>query len=253
MTTRPLQIWSGVYPVRSYDVDARGHLSVASVCNFLQDAAGCHAHALGLSINQLHLRHLTWVLVRMRVELTRHLGWQDRLQIQTWPSHQERLLSHRDFLLLDEAGEDVGRCVTVWVLMDLQRWRPQRLTALPAPLPIVNRRRALSTMPNKLDVPETFVTQRPFQVGDRDLDRNGHVNNVRYIEWALETVPVNVLNTCELEMLEVNFTGEAFHAEHVLAGSQPVDTARPTFLHGIHSQSTGTDLARAKTQWHPTE
>jgi len=253
MTTRPPQIWSGVYPVRSYDVDARGHLSVAAVCNFLQDAAGCHAHALEVSIDQLHLRHLTWVLVRMRVELSRHLGWQDRLHIQTWPSHQERLLSHRDFLLLDEAGEDVGRCVTVWVLMDLQRWRPQRLTALPAPLPIVNRRRALSTMPNKLDVPETFVIQQPFQVGDRDLDRNGHVNNVRYIEWALETVPVNVLNTCELEMLEVNFTGEAFHAEHVLAGSQLVDTGRPTFLHGIHSQSTGTDLARAKTQWLPTE
>ena len=253
MTTRPLQIWSGVYPVRSYDVDSRGHLSVATICNFLQDAAGCHAHALGVSIDQLHLRHLTWVLVRMRVELTRHLGWQDRLHIQTWPSHQERLLSHRDFLLLDEAGEDVGRCVTVWVLRDLQRGRPHRLTALPAPLPIVNRRRALSTMPNKLDVPETFVTQRPFQVGDRDLDRNGHVNNVRYIEWALETVPVNILNTCELEMLEVNFTGEAFHAEHVLAGSQPVDTDRPAFLHGIHSQSTGTDLARAKTQWHPTE
>jgi hypothetical protein len=137
--------------------------------------------------------------------------------------------------------------------MDLQRWRPQRLTALPAPLPIVNRRRALSTMPNKLDVPETFVTQRPFQVGDRDLDRNGHVNNVRYIEWALETVPVNVLNTCELELLEVNFTGEAFHAENVLAGSQPVGAAQPVFLHGIRSQSTGADLARAKTQWHPTE
>ena len=181
MATRPQQIWSGVYPVRSYDVDARGHLSVATICNFLQDAAGCHAYALGVSIDQLHLRHLTWVLVRMRVELTRHLGWQDRLHIQTWPSHQERLFSHRDFLLLDEAGKDVGRCVTVWVLMDLQRWRPQRLTALPAPLPIVNRRRALSTMPNKLDAPETFVTQQPFQVGDRDLDRNGHVNNVRYI------------------------------------------------------------------------
>jgi acyl-ACP thioesterase len=253
MTTRPLQIWSGVYPVRSYDVDARGHLSVATICNFLQDAAGCHAHALGVSIDQLHLRHFTWVLVRMRVELTRHLGWQDRLHIQTWPSHQERLLSHRDFLLLDEAGQDVGRCVTVWVLMDLQRWRPQRLTALPAPLPIVNRPRALSTMPNKLDVPETFVTQRPFQVGDRDLDRNGHVNNVRYIEWALETVPVNVLNTCELEVLEVNFTGEAFHAEEVLAGSLPVDAARPAFWHGIHSQSTGTNLARAKTQWRHTE
>ena len=249
MTSRPPDIWSGIYPVRSYDVDARGRLSVVSICNFLQDAAGCHAHALGVSVDQLRTIRLTWVLVRMRLELTRHLRWRDRLQILTWPSHQERLFSHRDFLLLDEAGGDVGRCVTVWVLMDLQRWRPQRLTALPMPLPIPDRPRALSAVPNKIDVPETFVTQRQFQVGDRDLDRNGHVNNVSYIEWALETVPVSVLNTCGLEMLEINFTGEAFHAENIRAGSQALDTAQSAFLHSIHSQSAGTRLARAKTQW----
>lgn len=253
MRPQPPQIWSEVYPVRSYDVDARGYLSVVSICNFLQDAAGCHAHALGVSVDQLHTIRLTWVLVRMRVELTRRLRWQDRLQILTWPSHQERLFSHRDFLLLDEAGADVGRCITVWVLMDLQRWRPQRLTALPNPLPIADRPRALSTMPNKIDRPEAFATQRQFQVGDHDLDRNGHVNNVNYIEWALETVPVSVLNTCRLETLEINFTGEAFHAETILAGSQTLDSAQPAFLHSIHSQSTGTVLARATTKWHRIE
>lgn len=249
MTSQPPQVWFEVYPVRSYDVNARGRLSIVSICNFMQDAAGSHAHALGVSVDQLHPMHLTWVLVRMRVELTRHLYWQDRLQIQTWPSHQERLFSHRDFLLHDEAGKNVGRCITVWVLMDLQRWRPQRLTALPAALPIPDRPRAMSTMPNKIDMPEAFATQRRFLVGDRDLDRNGHVNNVCYIEWALETVPVHVLNTCGLEMLEINFTGEAFHAEDIFAGSQALDTAAPAFLHGIYSQSAGTDLARARTKW----
>lgn len=253
MTTKPPLVWTEVYPVRSYDVDARGDLSVVSICNFLQDAAGCHAHALGLSVDQLHPIHLTWVLVRMRVELTRHLRWQDRLHIQTWPSHQERLFSHRDFLLRNEAGEDIGRCVTVWVLMDLQRWHPQRLTALPDPLPIPDLPRALSTMPNKIKVPEVFTTQCQFRVGDRDLDRNGHVNNVCYIEWALETVPVSVLNTCGLAMLEINFTGEAFHGEDIRARSQPIDNPAPVFLHDIHSQSAGTDLARALTQWQRRE
>jgi hypothetical protein len=76
---------------------------------------------------------------------------------------------------------------------------------------------------------------------------------VSYIEWALETVPVSVLNTRGLEMLEINFTGEAFHAETILAGSQALDTSQAAFLHGIHSQSAGTDLARAKTQWSPIE
>jgi len=235
--------------VRSYDVDARGRLGIASICNFMQDAAGCHAHALNLSVEHLHAIHLTWVLVRMRVEIDRHLGWQDRMHIETWPSHQDKLFSHRDFILRDDEGETIGRSVTVWVLMDLQRWRPQRLGALPHPLPIGERPRAMAAIPDKIDVPETFATEQMFRVGDGDLDRNGHVNNVRYIEWALETVPVPILNTCCLDTLEINFTGEAFHGETIRAASQPLDDPRPSFQHGIQRQPAGAELARARTQW----
>lgn len=246
----PPPIWSDVYPIRSYDVDARGHLSVAALCNFMQDAAGCHAHALGVSIDQLHPLHLTWVLVRMRLRIDRDLAWRDRLRVQTWPAHQERLISQRDFLLFNETGAEVGRCVTSWVVMDLRRWRPQRLTALPRTLPNPDRPRALSTMPDKIAAPGDFSHQTLFQVGDRDLDRNGHVNNVRYIEWALETVPVHILNTRGLNDLEINFTGEALRGETIVAGCQAVDNRQPVFLHGLRSQSTGSDLARVKTQWH---
>ena len=243
-------IWDAVYPVRSYDVDARGRLSVAAIANFLQDAAGCHAHALGVSIDLLHPLHLTWVLVRLRLQLERHLGWQDNLHIRTWPSRQERLISQRDFLLLDEAGGAVGRCVTSWVVMDLRRWRPQRLTALPAALPSPERPRALALPPDKIAPPAAFSQECGFQVGDRDLDRNGHVNNVRYIEWALETVPPTVLNTHGLEALAIDFVGEALRGEQILAGSLAADQAQTTFHHGIRSQSTGNELARAMTRWH---
>jgi acyl-ACP thioesterase len=249
--SQPPLIWSEAYPVRAYDVDARGQLGIASVCNFLQDAAGCHAHALGLSVEQLHTWHLTWVLVRMRLEVARHLAWRDCLHIETWPSHRDRLFSQRDFILYDDAETIVGRCVTVWVLMDLQRWRPRRLSDLPNPLPIPDRPRALSRIPDKIaavDVGKSD-TQAPFRVGDRDLDRNGHVNNVRYIEWAIETVPVNILNTCRLEILEINFTGEAFHNESIIAESISREAAQPCFHHTVRSQTTGTHLARAQTHW----
>ena len=249
VTAQPPPIWSEIYPVRSYDADARGRLGVASTCNFLQDAAGCHAHALGLSVNQLRAMHLTWVLVRMRIELRRHLRWQESLHIQTWPSYQDRLFSHRDFILCDDTDTIVGRCITIWVLMDLQRWRPQRLSALPHPLPIPDRPRALDTLPDKIDAPGACQIQIPFRVGDRDLDRNGHVNNVRYIEWALETVPVNILNTCQLNSLTINFIGEAFHAEDVIAESHPLEADQLSFRHGIRSQTTEAELARATTEW----
>ena len=123
------------------------------------------------------------------------------------------------------------------------------MTALPAPLPIPDRPRALATMPEKLAVPDSFSDQLDFRVGHRDLDRNGHVNNVRYIEWALETVPVNVVNTSILDTMDVNFTGEAFHSEAIQARSQATSIAPPTYLHAIYSETAGNELARVKTKW----
>ena len=249
MSAAPPPIWNAVYPVRSYDVDARGRLAVAAIGNFLQDAAGCHAHALGVSIDQLRPLHLTWVLVRLRLQLERYPGWQDRLCIQTWPSQQDRLVSQRDFLLVDEADGEIGRCVTSWVVMDLRRWRPQRLTVLPSPLPSPDRPRALALPPDKIAPPAAGSHECHFQVGDRDLDRNGHVNNVRYIEWALETVPPKVLNTCGLETLAIDFVGEALLGDQVLAGCQNTHESPKTFHHGVRSASTGGDLARLMTRW----
>ena len=39
----------------------------------------------------------------------------------------------------------------------------------------------------------------PIQVARRsDMDMNGHVNNVTYLAWALETVPSNIYSDCHL-------------------------------------------------------
>lgn len=245
-------IWREIYPIRSFDVDVHGRLSVAAVCNYLQDAAGCHAHALGVSIDQLHMHRQTWVLIRLHLCLFRHLVWRERLCIDTWPSQQERLVSHRDFRLLDDNDQTIGQCVTSWVLMDLHRRRPLRLTALPQALPTPDVSRVLDERPEKIAPPPTVGHQQPFRVGQRDLDRNGHVNHVRYIEWALETVPLTVLNTCALEMLTVEFVGEALYGEPLLAEGRAMEDHQTTFYHAVGSRSTGNDLARVKTRWRPS-
>ena len=42
----------------------------------------------------------------------------------------------------------------------------------------------------------------PVQVARRsDVDMNGHINNVTYLAWALETVPREVYYNYELEQV----------------------------------------------------
>ena len=49
------------------------------------------------------------------------------------------------------------------------------------------------------DLPLPAEIEGPKQVARRsDIDMNGHINNVTYLGWALETVPLDTFLTCKL-------------------------------------------------------
>ena len=44
--------------------------------------------------------------------------------------------------------------------------------------------------------------EAPLQVARRsDMDMNGHINNVTYLSWALETVPKHIAESCTLHQV----------------------------------------------------
>jgi medium-chain acyl-[acyl-carrier-protein] hydrolase len=90
------------------------------------------------------------------------------------------------------------------------------------------------------------------------LDLNKHVNNVVYIQWALEAVPEDVLTRRRPVELEVSYRAEAFYGDAVLsrAGADPGaatspagSTSGPVFLHQIVNARTGAELTRLRTGW----
>ena len=83
----------------------------------------------------------------------------------------------------------------------------------------------------------------------RDLDINQHVNNVSFVEWLVESIPVRVLNTSVLAELEINFLAEAFYEDHVLAACHPLDSQNTSFHHSLIRQQDGRELVRARTKW----
>jgi acyl-ACP thioesterase len=86
------------FPVHTYEVDAFGTLEVPALSGYLQEVAGHHAAELGVGLETLRARGLTWVLARQRVELPLPVALGDTLEIETWPCGIERLAAMRDFL-----------------------------------------------------------------------------------------------------------------------------------------------------------
>ncbi len=186
------EIYSAEYRVRAYEIDLKGLARPLTILNYLQDAAGEHAARLGASVPVLLKKNLTWVLSRYHVHFHAFLPVHSTVRLKTWPSAREGRFALRDFELTDEAGRQVVTATSSWMLIDLEQRRPVRIDEHLPGLPTVPRRMIDDSF-TSLPVPESFDCELPFRVRHSDLDINRHVNNTVYVDWALETLPQDVI------------------------------------------------------------
>lgn len=242
-------IWKNNYTIRSYETDTQGRLSVLSLCNFLQETAGKHAQALGVSVRQLIAKNYTWVLSRLILQIDSYPGWGDQIAVYTWPSGIQKLFALRDFDIKNRLNRSIGACITAWLVMDINTRRPVRVESLADQLRPLSIRHIIPDQLNKLPKLRTYDSERRFGIRYRDLDLNQHVNNVSYIEWIIESIPHEIKERTVLSRLEINFLGEAFLGDHVVVRCHFQNETPISFQHEIISEEHGKELVRARTVW----
>lgn len=203
------------FKVRSSEVTPDGRARMASVCEWLQETAGNHALLLNFDISQLNQKKLTWVLHRLHVQIDRYPEWRDEVTIRTWPSAGDTLRAYRDFVILDSKGEELGRSLSYWLMLNMETRRPVRM-----PREVLDM--APSDVSHVLDIKEDRLTfkgepdlSKTYAVRRSDLDINRHVNNVKYVEWALESMPEDQATEIDIEFRSECRLGDQIHSEVV--------------------------------------
>jgi len=248
----PSEFWVEDHVIRSYEVDSCGRLSVVSFCNYMQEAAANHAHALGVSIHQLIQQNVTWVLSRLALRIHFRPEWGETIRVQTWPSGTRGPFSLRDFRLTGGDNRPLGESVTAWLLIDTTTRLPlRRVPFVSERLPHVKAEHPLINDLGKLPGLNGHDHEETFRVRHGDLDFNRHVNNVRYIKWVMGNLPPDILDNAVLTDLEVNYIAEAFSGDRVLARCLKLKEKGLSFLHVILREGNGQELLRAKTAWKP--
>ncbi len=173
--------------IEAAHVDCFGHLKPAAILYFVQETAGEHCQLLDISWEQLQARSLFWAILRHRVQITRLPVQGETVTLETWPMPTTRTAYPRSVIARDEAGQELFRSVSLWVLMDPET----RAMVLPkkSGVEIAGILRG-----NELAAPGGLI---PGQLSDHtlrpvrftDLDRNGHMNNGRYLDWVADLLP----------------------------------------------------------------
>ena len=201
------------FTLKSTDCDCFGRLKPVALLGFLQEVAGAHCKDTPASWETLAQQNLFFAITRQRIQITRLPMAGETITLETWPGITSRVAYPRSTVAWDAEGNELFRAISLWVLMDISN----RSMVLPGKSGV---NLSGSVRGGELPVPASIGPMAlqhtaTRQVRFSELDRNGHMNNARYMEWVQDLLPGVFHREHPMTDFSVCYLSEAMEGQQV--------------------------------------
>ena len=209
----------GKYPflAEPFRCGIMGNLLYSHLGNYMLNAADYQATERKFGYLDLRKDNKAWVLSRFVIEMTDMPKSYDRFFISTWVESTMKFFTHRNWHIEDEAGRTVGYGSGMWAMIDLDTRQPVDISSVNGGMvdSYADPEHTIPIAPpSRVRMDEKGARQvREQEVTYSDLDVNGHVNSVRYIEHAVDLFPLEWYMKNRISRLEVAYVAEAHYGE----------------------------------------
>ncbi|WCJ39127.1 Palmitoyl-acyl carrier protein thioesterase chloroplastic [Euphorbia peplus] len=210
--------------IKSFEIGFDRKASISTLISYLQDSAINHGRITGimadtqvLGVTQEMSRHdLIWVLSSLQIVVDQYPSWLDVVQLETWMYPLGKNGLGHDWIIRDSNTDHVlAQATSQFVLMNkktrkLSKFRDEIRQEL-APHMVEHSTLILDSIiqkPPQLNANTSDFSSAELKPGWSDLDANLHVNNVKYINWILESVPQSLMKHHKLSAMSLKFRKE---------------------------------------------
>ncbi|PKA63803.1 Palmitoyl-acyl carrier protein thioesterase, chloroplastic [Apostasia shenzhenica] len=269
-------VYRQTFVIRSYEIGPDKTATMETLMNLLQETALNHVRSSGLAsdgfgaTHEMNIRKLIWVVTRINIHVDRYSRWGDVVEIDTWVAASGKNGMRRDWIIRDYNTKNIiTRATSNWVIMHRET---RRLTKIPEQVreevkPFYLNRRIIFDLDDysaidKLNDETAENIRSGLAPRWNDMDVNQHVNNVKYIGWILESVPMDVLEKYHLTSMTLEYRREC-RQSHLL---ESLTSIKPSVCedentcktdlkstHLLRLQENQSEIVRARAKWHIKE
>ena len=186
-----------------------GVMSWAEILRFTSDAAGEDFTMRDMPWTYLMEKNLVFVVSRVSFHVLKNPVYDQNITLRTWEEAPQGPLFVRRFQITDtQTGEVLINAFTIWTLLDvkLRKIIPSKAFDLRVAPTLSSDYDGIK--PGKISLPENAEIIGEHKVVFSDMDANGHVNNSKYINFAIDNLPEEFHNIIFKDM-RLNYSKEA--------------------------------------------
>ena len=230
-----------------------GHLG-----NHMLNAADFHSTARGFGMKYLMTIRRSWVLSRLAIEMEEMPQMYTKFNVETWVESAMRYFTSRNFRVVGTETDEFGNSSehvygygrSIWAMIDTESRQPTDIFSIDNGAItnwIVKDKECPIDKGGRVKMSDDAGLVRTIDTYYNDVDINGHINSVKYIEHVLDLWDLDWYREHQIKRFEIAYVAEA-HAGDQLSFWRE-QTGEQEFCIRI-SKSDGTECCRSKVSFH---
>lgn len=240
------------FEINYHEIDYKKRALFTTIMQYFEDGSMDQSEKLGVGFEYLKENNIAWILYKWDVQIKRYPLFGEKVIVRTMPYGCRKFYAYRRFEVVDSNGEVIAIGNSIWFLIDLNKKRLKKVTDdIKKPYGL----EGLEEEPfkiEKLKLPDKeFTYKKHFTVRYSDIDTNLHVNNVKYISWVIETIPLEVILEYTMSRLIISYEKEVNYGNDINVYGEIIEEeeGKLVFLHKVEDME-GNKTTLAKTYWY---
>lgn len=236
-----------------FHCDCSHRLFMGHLGNHMLNAADFHSTDRGFGMSYLNTINKTWVLSRLVIEMDEMPRQYSRFYIETWVESAMRYFTNRNFRVEDADGKAIGYGRSIWALIDTENRQPTNLMEIhdgqicnwaePA-------RECPIAKPGRVKMSADAPLADEIQARYNDIDVNGHVNSVKYIEHVLDLFPIDNYRDKSLRRFEIAYVAESYYGDTLrLYREQTAEDTYEVRISKVNADGSETECVRSSLRF----
>ena len=217
----------GVYQflAEPFHCDFSGRLFMGHLGNHMLNAADFHSTDRGFGMKRLMQMNRSWVLSRLAIEMVEMPTQYTRFNVETWVESAMRFFTSRNFAVVGQEPADspvtcpspaapkvYGYGRSIWAMIDTETRQPTDIYSIDNGAIkdwIVADRACPIDKGGRVKMSDDAQLVRTIDTYYNDVDINGHINSVKYIEHILDLWPIDWYREHAVKRFEIAYVAEA--------------------------------------------
>lgn len=207
------------FQVEPFHCDFKNRLFPGHLGNGMLNAADFHSTDRGYGVAELNRSHKTWVLSRFAIEVLEMPEAYQKVAVETWVEAAKKFFTSRNFAVKSQDNSRTyayGR--SIWAMIDTETRQPTDLLSIKDGLIeeyVETEKECPIAAPSRVPVNHEANLVRQIVTYYNDVDINGHVNSVKYIDHVLDLFPLDYYQSHRLQRIDIAYVAES-HAGDTL-------------------------------------